>query len=62
MQTDGFGPRPGDNFSVVRLSRDLQRGIGVGGFYFGRDEKAAAELLAERLVQAVTSAPNGVSS
>jgi hypothetical protein len=37
MQTDRFGPRPGDNFTAVRLARGVGRGFTLGGFYFGRE-------------------------
>ena len=42
MQTDRHGSRPGDNFSVVRLSRDVRRGVALGGFYFGREANGQA--------------------
>jgi hypothetical protein len=37
MQTDNYGPRPGDNFTAVRLSHDVGRSVAAGGFYFGRE-------------------------
>lgn len=36
MQTDDFEGRPGENFTAVRMSRDLSRTASVAGFYFGR--------------------------
>jgi hypothetical protein len=42
MQTDDFEDRPGDNFTAVRISRDVSRTASVAGFYFGREAAGAA--------------------
>ena len=43
ITTASNGPRPGDNFTALRLARPLrQRGLTVGGFYFGREATGEA--------------------
>jgi hypothetical protein len=42
MQTDDFEERPGDNFTAVRVSRDVTRTASVAGFYFGREAAGAS--------------------
>jgi len=41
MQTEAIDGRPGDNFTAVRLSRELSPWAAVGGFYFGRESEAS---------------------
>lgn len=37
MQTEAFEGRPGDNFTALRVSRDLTGTASMAGFYFGRE-------------------------
>ena len=37
MPTEDFEGRPGDNFTVARVSRDVSSSATVAGFYFGRE-------------------------
>ncbi|MBI2220749.1 MAG: carbohydrate binding family 9 domain-containing protein [Acidobacteria bacterium] len=42
VQTREFEDVPGDNFSAVRLTRDLSASVTAGVFYFGREASGAA--------------------
>ena len=36
MQTDALGVKPGNNFTVARVSRDLRKRSGIGGIFINR--------------------------
>jgi hypothetical protein len=41
MQTEDFEGRPGDNFTAMRISRDVSRTANLAAFYFGREASGA---------------------
>jgi hypothetical protein len=46
MQTEEFESQPGvvrpaDNFTAIRMTRDVTEGMTLGGFYFGRESDGA---------------------